>query len=434
MLNLGSSFRLPKNITRRDVMRASLLSAGLMALGPIGRRASEASGAPLTGHKRLVVINMSGGCDTLHMVIPVGLAQYSVQRGAITVPSSSALALNGNSLYKLHPSMPRVQGLWNSGDAAAVQRVGYPTANLSHFESQDIFSYGVRNGFGPLGINPSGWIARYADLNTSTPLGAVSVGFGRPLDFVGGTTNPLLVSSLAGFKLTGTGSTNARLYRIEKARSILQASSTTGLASEAKSALSSAHDLTSQVATALSGHTTYLSTAGVTWPNTTIANRMKDIAALIQGGFETRIFYTGFGGFDTHGGQGAASGGALPPLFSQLDGAIGAFSDEMKALGVWDDVMIVVITEFGRRTGVNGSAGTDHGHAFSSLLLGGAISGGSSYGPDLTDADLTNSSGYLSYGVDFRSIYKEVLKDHLGADPIPVFPEPLAIENVLNFV
>ena len=105
-----------------------------------------------------------------------------------------------------------------------------------------------------------------------------------------------------------------------------------------------------------------------------------------------------------------------------------------QGVGVWDDVLIVVITEFGRRTGVNGSAGTDHGHAFTTLLAGGAIAGGSSYGPDLTDGDLTVASGYPAYAVDFRSIYKEAVQDHLGADAAPVFPEALAIENVLNYV
>ena len=98
--------------------------------------------------------------------------------------------------------------MWDQNDVAVVQRVGYPVANLSHFESQDIYSYGVRNGFGGLGISPSGWMARFADLYAPTPLGAVALGVGRPTSFVGGSSNPLQVGSLAGFRFNSdSGST-----------------------------------------------------------------------------------------------------------------------------------------------------------------------------------------------------------------------------------
>jgi uncharacterized protein (DUF1501 family) len=105
----------------------------------------------------------------------------------------------------------------------------------------------------------------------------------------------------------------------------------------------------------------------------------------------------------------------------------------MKALGVWDDVAIVVITEFGRRTYSNGS-GTDHGAAYAPLVIGGSVRGGASYGPDLTNNDLTAPIGYPSYAVDFRSIYKELIRDHLGANPEPVFPEALQISTTLDLV
>jgi len=93
--------------------------------------------------------------------------------------------------------------------------------------------------------------------------------------------------------------------------------------------------------------------------------------------------------------------------------------------------VVAVITEFGRRNYVNGSSGTDHGHAYTMLLLGGAVQGGVK-GPDLTNADLDLE--YPSYAVDFRSIYKEVLDRHLAADPTPVLPEPLEIDQTVGVV
>ena len=164
--------------------------------------------------------------------------------------------------------------------------------------------------------------------------------------------------------------------------------------------------------------------------NESFSNRMKDIATLIQGGFESSIFFTGLSGFDTHSGQGTTAG-QQPGLFTAMDNALNSFASDMKAMGVWNDMVIAVITEFGRRNYVNGSSGTDHGHGFAMLLLGGAIRGGV-YGPVLTDADINME--YLSYGVDFRSIYKEILTHHMNVDPAPVFPEALPIDTTLGIV
>ena len=434
MSDTDSSPHLPRSFSRRDVMRFVIASAGLCALGPlVGGRRSEASGAPRLNFKRLVVINMVGGADTLNLCIPVGLSAYYSKRGTLAIQSADALQLNGTSLYRLHPSMPKFANLWNSGDALTVQRVGYPVEDLSHFVSSDIYSLGVRGSFVPLRVNRSGWIARYADNYAASPLGSVSIGMGRPLDFVGGTTHGLTVNNLAGFQISAGLS---RPEALATAKSIVKAAVTAGLAYEARAALVEAYDLADEVQTALANHDAYIAGSGITYPTTGLARQMSDVAALIHGGFDTRIFYTGFGGFDTHSGQGTVipANGTLAQLLVTLDGAIGAFADEMKLLGVWDDVAIVVITEFGRRTDRNGSGGTDHGHAYSALVAGGSVHGGASYGPDLTNNDMNATLGYPSYAVDFRSIYKELIQDHLGADPAPVFPEALQIESSLDLV
>lgn len=422
---------LPKNVSRRDLLKFSLAGAGIAALGPLGRFSAPALGAPQS-LKRTIVINMFGGCDTLNLVIPHTLSNYTSRRTAATgnvfIDTTSLPTLTGATAYKLHPSLVRIKALYDEGSVAFVQRVGYPNANLSHFESQDIFSTGVRNGFGPLGVAQSGWIARYANLYAQTSMGAVGLGVGRLLDFIGGTTNPLLVSSLAAFNISGTASnsTNARLHRTQYAKDAIQRFSGAGLTSQSRDALDQAYSLTSQVQAALSSYN-----SAVTWPNTSLAQRMRDAAVLIEGGFETRMFYTGYGGFDTHSSQGQGTG-ALASLFTQLDDAVGIFAQDMKNRGVWNDIAIVVITEFGRRNFVNGSAGTDHGHGFCALVIGGAVQSGGNHGPDLTNGDL--SGEHLSYAVDFRSIYKHVLAEHMNADPAPVFPETLPVDTSLQIL
>jgi len=427
------SIRLPGSISRREVLRISLAGAGLVALGPLAKMIPVATGAPQS-LKRLVVLNCFGGNDTLNMFVPVNLTPYYTRRAGLALAANQCLSLDAGphatSAYMLHPSMPKTAALWAAGQVAAVNRVGYPTANLSHFTSMDVFSYGVRGDFSSLGIPASGWIARFCDAYARTPLGAVAVNVGRPRDIVGGTTSPLPVSTLSGFKILGAGAgggqyTPAHYHRLAAAKKLIDNSSAPGRTQSQKEALEQAHDLTTQVQTALTNYVT-----GATYSTERLSQQMRDIAVLIQGGFESRIFYTGFSGFDTHSAQGQTAG-AQATLFAQLDNALGSFADDLKAMNVWNDTVILVITEFGRRNYVNGSAGTDHGHAYTALLVGGAVQGGV-FGPNLTDADL--NSEYASYAVDFRSIYKEILADHMGFDPAPVFPEALVIENSLGLV
>lgn len=432
MASRTPSFRLPRHASRRDVLKLALGSAGIAALGPVvAGRLRPASGAPL-GNKLFVMVYLDGGCDTLNAVIPATLSNYFSRRPTIQVPNASSLALTGGpgtSLYRLHPELHTVRDLWDAGDVALVQRVGYPTANLSHFESQDIFAHAVRGDFGPLGIEESGWIARYASLYAPTPMGAVSIGMGRPSHFVGGTSNPLQVGSLASFSFAVDSTfTNNHAYRLQQAKTMLANSVVTGTPAGVRDAIEQAHDLSGQVQTALTNYETYRSGAGIVYQNQTISRNLKDVAALIHGGFETRVFYTGFGGFDTHGDQGAATGNQAT-LFQRLDDAILSFSTDMKNLGQWGNVVLGIFTEFGRRNYENGSGGTDHAESFSAILLGGGVNGGV-FGPDVTDTHLAGET--VPYGVDFRDIWREVVNDHLGAAPGPVFPEAQPINAVLG--
>ncbi len=419
----------PRGSSRREILQWALAGAGLTALGPwIDRRLPVASAAP-QGNKILVVINMDGGCDTLNMVVPITSAAYLARRPTIAIPAASALTLAdgpGTTAYGLHPQLDQLRTMWSQGDVAIVHKVGYPTENLSHFESQDIYSLGVRGEFPPLGIPQSGWIARFAEQYAPTPLGAVSLGAGRPTSFVGGTSGPLQVSSLSSFAFANdSGASNNHLLRLATIKQMLAASTLTGTPGEVKAAIGQAHDLTGQIQAAVSAFT-----PTATYPSRSIAQRLRDVAILVQGGFETRVFYTTLGGFDLHGDAGGVTG-AQANLMQQLDDAIGAFRTDMVAMGQWDNVVIALITEFGRRNYENGSIGTDHGAAWTEVLVGGGVNGGV-YGPAIADADIAAPKEYLTYGVDFRDVYKEILNDHLLVNAATVFPETQPTNVILG--
>ena len=166
-----------RGVSRRDVIRYGIASTlGIAALGPLGKGILQsASGDPIPNYKRCIVIYCYGGYDGLQMVVPHGLGEYYTERPGIGIPAASTLSINKVG-YGLNPGLPTVASCYADGDVAIFQKVGYPDDDLSHFESQNFYSWGVRNGFGPLGIDESGWVARFADLYTNDSLGAISVG------------------------------------------------------------------------------------------------------------------------------------------------------------------------------------------------------------------------------------------------------------------
>jgi uncharacterized protein (DUF1501 family) len=76
---------------------------------------------------------------------------------------------------------------------------------------------------------------------------------------------------------------------------------------------------------------------------------------------------------------------------------------------------MVAATEFGRTVHVNGDSGTDHGVGTVALLAGGAVNGGKVFGdwPGIAQNQLLDGSD-LRPTTDLRSVYKGVLRDHIG--------------------
>ncbi len=116
------------------------------------------------------------------------------------------------------------------------------------------------------------------------------------------------------------------------------------------------------------------------------------------------------GGFDTHYTEQTRHA----DLMTYLDAAVTAFHQDLTAYGMADRVLIATWSEFGRRPQENASGGTDHGTAAPVFLIGDPVQGGL-YGqaPNLAKLDTQQN---VSFNVDFRSVYQEILGSHLGVD------------------
>ena len=92
---------------------------------------------------------------------------------------------------------------------------------------------------------------------------------------------------------------------------------------------------------------------------------------------DVRAVEVGYGGWDMHNNVFAAA----PEKCGVLDQAMSALITDLERRGKLEDTLIVLTTEFGRTPRINQNAGRDHyPKAFSSVLAGGGIKGGTVYG------------------------------------------------------
>ena len=106
-----------------------------------------------------------------------------------------------------------------------------------------------------------------------------------------------------------------------------------------------------------------------------------------------------------------------------LDAALLAFHGDLTAQGLWNDMLLLQCSEFGRRITENGSRGTDHGAASVMLAMGGMVRGGlhgtaASLDPDSANPDLIRNGSDVKFQTDFRSVYARVLDQWLGGNSL----------------
>ncbi len=122
--------------SRRDFLRDAIRSVSAAgALGVLSKFGEMNALAAGPGYQALVCIFLSGGNDGHNTVVPIATAQqsyapYQSARGALAIPQASLLPIvNGSDVYGLHPSLPEIQGLYKSGNAAVL-------ANMLHILSR----------------------------------------------------------------------------------------------------------------------------------------------------------------------------------------------------------------------------------------------------------------------------------------------------------
>ena len=376
--------------------RTALSSASLVALAPtipnfLTSTARASTGSGSSSQRILVVVQLSGGNDGLNTIVPYADELYPKYRQQLKVPNDQVIKLDG--AVGLHPSLRPFKELLDDDRLSIVQSVGYPNPNRSHDVSMSIWQTAR--------LDPSlhqsyGWLGRAMDQRMRPANGASDMMLignqSIPVAIRGRKSRAAALNSLQEMKRSQTsGSVTAvESNDLESyvSRSMLSAYATSDLI---ESIAESKRDTQSN------------------YPGSNLGRRLKTIAGLIKSEFGTPAYYAIQGGYDTHSAQPASH----PQLLRELSRAVKAFSDDMKASGLDERVLVMCFSEFGRRVQENGSIGTDHGTAGPMFLIGPKVNPGLIGEP----ADLANLvDGDLDPGIDFRSVYADVLQNWLAID------------------
>lgn len=359
------------------------------------------------GKKNLVVIQLTGGNDTLNTVIPYNDGLYYDNRRTVAYKPESVLPISDELAF--NPKMGSMKRLWDDGKMALINGIGYPSPNRSHFRSMDIWHTAE-----PDDIGKEGWLGRTArvlDPNAENVLTAVNFGRGLPralgvkgvpVASVGNLETYGLFPDLEDDMMRKIAlDAFAKMYGGARGQDAVM----DFLGQTGSDALKGADILRTAPG---------LYSSNVEYAANPIADSLKSVAQVMFANLGTRIYYTIQGGYDTHSGEMATHA----QLWDHLSGAVGDFWDDLVEHDRQDDTLIFIFSEFGRRIKDNGS-GTDHGSGGSAFLVGGQVIGGM-YGEYPSLEPEKQLEGDLQFNNDFRRTYATILDRwlHVGSEDI----------------
>jgi len=335
----------------------------------------------------LVMLELRGGNDGLNTVVPVEDGRYHDLRPRLALRDDTVVRAAPG--VALHPSLAPLVPLWNAGELAVLQGVGYPQPNLSHFRSIEIWDTAAdstetlqQGWLTRVALADAAWFGRFAA--DGVIVGAADLG-----PFAGGAravavADPSRFARAARLAHAGdaaAGGALAHLLRVE-------------------------NDIVRAGAEIRPG-----TTFSTTFPRGPFGQALSHAAGVAATRRVPAIRVT-LGGFDTHQNQ-------LPvhaALLRQVADGVVALRSALSEAGLWQDTLLVTYSEFGRRPRENGSSGTDHGSSGVHFVCGPQVRAGLYGAPPAFDR--LDRDGNLPHAIDFRSLYATVIEHWWGLDSV----------------
>eukprot|EP00756_Hemistasia_phaeocysticola_P029705 Hpha_TRINITY_DN16247_c0_g1::TRINITY_DN16247_c0_g1_i2::g.15430::m.15430 len=341
------------------------------------------------GYKAVVVVLMNGGADSFNHLIPgdaasctapLSFEQYQSVRGNAALNRASLLSIAADetqqpcSQFLVNPDLSNVHAAFQAGDAAFFANIGnlvepvtketLKTSQLPpHLFAHNMQQRHMQTVHSQAGSKVNGILGKMADALAGTATTNVYA-----FDKFFKATEADTATAVVLDKNTGVNKLDMYAAHSSAIDALAGASARSHFAENYAQILQ--HSL--GVTTDLAGKLEAQGGVGTSFP-TSAVGRQFDVAAQViklrdaSGNrlSDRDVFAVHAGGFDTHGSFSTEN-------VASVDAAIGAFKAEMVAQGVWQDVVVVAVSDFGRALTPNGE-GTDHAWGGNYFAVGGSV-------------------------------------------------------------
>jgi len=389
-------------MNRRHFLSRGMALAGLSAsnrflgsgLGLLSQVAM-ASSQTFTDHKALVMVFLTGGIDSLGLLIPAsndGYSRYQTIRQQLAIPQAELLDF-GLPNYGAPPWCDAMVNMYQRGDLAWVSNVGplrQPTTKAmiennagampifigSHNSQQILWQSGS--------MNPNareGWGARMLELmQLNSSLISPSISLDRSQLFTTTLATPTFTVDPWGVRnipIIGDETFDQDNFARTQFYHLQQQNRSSLLGRE----VAARHVLTLENSAFLKDVLAQVPATAVTYPTATgysaasfqrqlqMAARLIEAAPILEQ--PRQVIMVQMHGFDTHDNQDRD----LPNLVSALFGNLMAFQDDLATRSVAENVVTFSQSDFGRTPTINAN-GTDHGWGGHYFIVGEPVIGG----------------------------------------------------------
>lgn len=400
--------------------RNFLAHAGAVSLAGIASTLASVKNVQAADYKALVVVFLSGGHDGNNVLVPLDGAynDYAKARPSLALPKDSFVSLSGTHIghkFGLSPANRAFADLFEQKRVAVIANVGalvQPTT-MAQLKSNSVKlppflgSHAEQEQWvqGWMGEeDTSGWGGRTmdamaSDMKNFQPLVAMARDYTA---VVGRSTSLSLANSGSGARwgmADLADPMSVPRQRVEWA-SRLQSGNTYD--TEFSRSLRSAYSDTVLFAQGQS----YGSAPAGNFADVQIGRDLRYLARNLayakQSGARRQIYLVQDGGYDTHTDQLSTSTNnpGLEMRIGDVTNSLVAFDKSIQAYGMNNDVITVVMSEFGRTLDPAAGAGSDHAWGNHWFAMGGPIKGGVVYGktfPTLQTGGVDDASLWQPY-------------------------------------
>jgi len=430
-------------INRRGFLKGSASVLSMAALGFLKPQLLFSQGQNPGNGRNLIQIFFTGGYDGLALFPyydgPVYDYLANVRQNILIDPAQIIPVGNQDGMPNkigLHPHWDELATAAD-GNIKVIQMTGTRSyRGGSHALLQQIHSRGVDD---PKNPEQRGWFGRISETQKFDLFQAWGVGVGNRVDFRTNSSayKPLVVSSnLSHFQYR---TRNSSLTNLPGAPSGYHQSRERDFFSEMRDELFEMsvpdHALTELITDGIQVTNSAIDTVQLIndtydssedYESNSFASSCRALSKVLRyqadnPAWQQRsiIAFMEIGGWDTHGGQ----IDALDILIPRVAKNLALLVDELKGHdggSPWNNTTISMNTDFGRTTKSN-ATGSDHGHSYSNMILGGRIAGGILGSPP-SMGDLQNYNKQPVTDYEYRDALAEIIYD-MGIDPYSVFTE-----------